>query len=103
MHKDVCTASALPTSEAQFTQQAMATAPEQGAAVENMPGESSSQLLPSSSGVPSEGLVIDRQHPLGAIRRRPIEIAEGGASKLVSLPHLLASATVDTVSIVITN
>ena len=77
MHKDVCTASALLRSEAQSYQQAMATAPEQGTAVEIMPGEASAQPSPSSSGVPSEGLVIDRKHPLGAIRRRPIEIAEG--------------------------
>ena len=77
MHKDVCTASALPGSEAGASQQNSAPAPKQIAAVGTGSEERLPQTVLRDESKPREGLIVDRKHPLGAIRRKPVEIAEG--------------------------
>ncbi len=84
MHRDVCTANALRRTHRVSPQQDVATAVAQSAAVvpackEDLP-RSPFEDRPGLG----EALTIDRKHPLGAIRKRPVEFTSGWASHLRS-------------------
>ena len=88
MHRDVCTASALRRTYRVSPQQDVATAVVRSAAVvpayeEDLP-RSPFEDRPGLG----EALAIDRKHPLGAIRKRPVEFTSGWASHLRSADNV---------------
>lgn len=84
MHKDVCTAEALPGLRASPSQQEVATAPQEAAALVSISEEPTQNASPHRS-KSKEGSFIDRKHPLGAIQKRAIETTEGKSLSLTRI------------------